>query len=460
MTGSEWLNCRDPWLMLEFLKSRASRRKFLLVGVACCRRARCLSDDRRLHRVIEVAEQCAVGWSEGSDLEAAMEPVSSMWGELPSRLDGPWSPSTFMTAAVRHVSGNGAGYAASFAARGLATLVDVEGSDRWSVAVSQEQAVQCELIRDVFGDPSRPFGFDPEWLRTDGVAAASLARRIDEIGCFEELPALVRCLEQAGCRDRSVIEHCLGPGPHVRGCWVIDALLGREPSVARGLLTERDWRDCDRPETLLHFLADKGTDRDWRRFALSCCRRIDHLIEDARSRAAIEVATRYAEGLASPSDLDEAHRAAREAAEEARHAVWTAEAEEGFCITPRYALTSLKLFAARAALGSVKLDPRRTDDPEGSYEATTCKPSHQWVLAVIARDVFVRIAAIAGAWSSSPVQDAIHAAEVIELRAQCDNLRSLFADHLGPPGDGGAWLPRGEVTAEWWCLLPTPRPRA
>jgi hypothetical protein len=34
-------------------------------------------------------------------------------------------------------------------------------------------------------------------------------------------------LEEAGCHDTDILAHCRGPGPHCRGCWVVDALLGK-----------------------------------------------------------------------------------------------------------------------------------------------------------------------------------------------------------------------------------------
>jgi hypothetical protein len=45
---------------------------------------------------------------------------------------------------------------------------------------------------------------------------------------FSDLPILADALEEAGCTDPDILTHCRGPGPHVRGCWVIDLLLGKE----------------------------------------------------------------------------------------------------------------------------------------------------------------------------------------------------------------------------------------
>ena len=45
---------------------------------------------------------------------------------------------------------------------------------------------------------------------------------------FERLPILADALEEAGCTDAAILGHLRGPGPHVRGCWVIDLLLGKK----------------------------------------------------------------------------------------------------------------------------------------------------------------------------------------------------------------------------------------
>jgi hypothetical protein len=45
---------------------------------------------------------------------------------------------------------------------------------------------------------------------------------------FDKLPALADALKQTGCADEQILSHCTQRGNHVRGCWVIDLLLGRE----------------------------------------------------------------------------------------------------------------------------------------------------------------------------------------------------------------------------------------
>ena len=54
-------------------------------------------------------------------------------------------------------------------------------------------------------------------------------RRLPE-GTLEpaRLAVLADALEDAGCTDGDLLTHLRGPGPHVRGCWVVDLLLGKE----------------------------------------------------------------------------------------------------------------------------------------------------------------------------------------------------------------------------------------
>ena len=45
---------------------------------------------------------------------------------------------------------------------------------------------------------------------------------------FGRLPVLADALEEAGCTTEAILSHCRQPGEHVRGCWVVDLLTGRE----------------------------------------------------------------------------------------------------------------------------------------------------------------------------------------------------------------------------------------
>src|ERR1043166_4261872 len=81
------------------------------------------------------------------------------------------------------------------------------------------------LFDDVFGDAFSPITLDPAW-RTDTVL--SLARQIYQSRDFSRMPILADSLRAAGCDDAHTIDHCRSPGPHVRGCWAVDLLRGKE----------------------------------------------------------------------------------------------------------------------------------------------------------------------------------------------------------------------------------------
>jgi hypothetical protein len=84
---------------------------------------------------------------------------------------------------------------------------------------------RCDLIRDVFGNP---FGRLP--LLTGPSAGLETVRHLAETiydePRFDHLPALAVALRDAGCHDEQILSHCRKPGNHVRGCWVVDWLLG------------------------------------------------------------------------------------------------------------------------------------------------------------------------------------------------------------------------------------------
>jgi hypothetical protein len=68
-------------------------------------------------------------------------------------------------------------------------------------------------------------GLDPSWLSWKGTVA-QIARTIYEECRWQDLPVLADALEDAGCEDREILDHCRRPGEHGRGCWVIDLFLG------------------------------------------------------------------------------------------------------------------------------------------------------------------------------------------------------------------------------------------
>ncbi len=92
-------------------------------------------------------------------------------------------------------------------------------------AISEpEERAQCVLVREIFGNPFRPVTFATEW-RTE--AAVGIAAKMYDARDFGNMPVLADALQDAGCDHADILSHCRGDGPHVRGCWVVDLVLGK-----------------------------------------------------------------------------------------------------------------------------------------------------------------------------------------------------------------------------------------
>jgi hypothetical protein len=108
---------------------------------------------------------------------------------------------------------------------------DVEEADGYAVlaAHAAAEAWCCDLIREVFGDPSRAAALrlEPGWLVANDGAALALARQAYDQQDFAGLPVLADALEDAGCAEDAMLSHLRSAGPHVRGCWALDLILGK-----------------------------------------------------------------------------------------------------------------------------------------------------------------------------------------------------------------------------------------
>jgi hypothetical protein len=93
----------------------------------------------------------------------------------------------------------------------------------------KELAANCDLLRCIFGNPFHPQPvLDSSILAWNGGTVPKLAQAVYEERAFDRLPVLADALEDAGCADAELLGHLRGPGPHVRGCWAVDLLLGKE----------------------------------------------------------------------------------------------------------------------------------------------------------------------------------------------------------------------------------------
>ena len=88
-----------------------------------------------------------------------------------------------------------------------------------------EELAQCHFLRDIFGNHFRRATLDAAWQTPEVM---TLSQAIYDNRAFDRLPVLARTLETAGCTDADILAHCRQPRVHVRGCWVVDLLLGRD----------------------------------------------------------------------------------------------------------------------------------------------------------------------------------------------------------------------------------------
>jgi hypothetical protein len=227
MTEQEWLACTDPQKMLEFLKGKASDRKLRLFACAFCRSVwHLLADGGRSRRpehsrhAVEVAEWYADGDATAAELADAWDDA---WAAAPPPENAPL-PDAAQDAdyaiccaawVACHDAARGAGGVATWAAAG-----DAVGD-----AASVKQAT---LLRCIFGNPFHPVALNAAWLAWDYGTVRKIARAIYYDRAFDRLPILADALEDAGCTDKAILDHCRQPGEHERGCWVVDLLLGKE----------------------------------------------------------------------------------------------------------------------------------------------------------------------------------------------------------------------------------------
>jgi hypothetical protein len=81
------------------------------------------------------------------------------------------------------------------------------------------------LHREIFGNPFRPATIDPWWCTS---TVTELAKGIYSEKTFHLMPILADALQDAGCGNADILNHCRQPGQHVKGCWLVDLLLGKK----------------------------------------------------------------------------------------------------------------------------------------------------------------------------------------------------------------------------------------
>jgi hypothetical protein len=224
---ANWYTCDDYRAMLEYLqrrkRHRPSRRKLCLFACACARRVWHLFPDESCRRAIKLAEDYVDGIGAVGELTRMLEEVKGIGAFAKGRVATAtvhWAAAILVDPKLRYPE---------YAARQAAHYAEQALRDeRWlrgcRVEGSKTGAVERVWLCDLLGDPFKPRAVDPSCLM---LSVTSVARAVYDGRRFEDMPVLADALEEAGCTNADILRHCRGPGPHVRGCWALDLILGK-----------------------------------------------------------------------------------------------------------------------------------------------------------------------------------------------------------------------------------------
>jgi hypothetical protein len=234
MTEDDWLTGFQPAALLLGKPVKVSERKLRLFAVACCRRIGARIPDPLSRTALSLAER----YADGQATEAERAATARRLRET-IRSEAMTSSRRCAREAVWYTTRAGSMLLAMGAARAAATAAEEAvreqlGSAGWNFNIPElhkpiedEHTAQADLVREVLGNPFRRPELKPYWLAWEDGIVVTLARTIYEESDFERLPILADALEEAGCTAAALLEHCRQPDGHVRGCWVLDQLLGK-----------------------------------------------------------------------------------------------------------------------------------------------------------------------------------------------------------------------------------------
>jgi hypothetical protein len=264
MTEAEWLACDNPDRMLRHLLGRERARGFLaLLGLrrtdeseppplpserklrlfvaACCSRIDSLLRDERSRNAIQASVRYADGLADPQELFVAR---ADAWSAVEANDPSVFAEYASLAGGAGH-SGKSWFWAARAAAKtasedieevltalpaaeraAIEAATEARSAEPWAKAIGA--AVRAGLAREVFGNPFNPAPLpSAAVLAWNDATVPRIAQGIYEEQAFDRLPILADALLDAGCDDDALIAHCRNEGPHVRGCWAVDAILDK-----------------------------------------------------------------------------------------------------------------------------------------------------------------------------------------------------------------------------------------
>jgi hypothetical protein len=228
LLGAENMTCWNPEQMLGAVRGQVGERKLRLFACACCRELLWQMLPEGSRRAIEVVERYADGQAGVEELRVAQAQAIADEAE----------EETEQAAAVASVA------AMAAAVEGFEDHLTMICRNTWygidesaGLAAIEAAATECVLVRDVHGNPFRPLPprrgkrrWDAQmrqWRGWNDGTVPRIAQGIYDERAFDRLPILADALLDIGCGKEDLIQHCRSAGPHVRGCWAVDLILGK-----------------------------------------------------------------------------------------------------------------------------------------------------------------------------------------------------------------------------------------
>ena len=241
MTEAEWLLCEDPLLLLRYLDTSrppelrppastlnhqwdrphvGMDRRFRLYSCLCCRSVWGHIPEEVSKEAVVAVEELLEGQRTCQETYADFIASSRVESQPDGRQrsdQGYWVVK-YLGRAFYKLTAAGGAIDLSVRVRHI-----LAANESGTLPLSAILTQQVGWIRDIFGNPFRPVTFPNSWLTEHTVGIASRMYDRD----FAAMPILADALEEAGCDNADILTHCREPGTHVRGCWVVDLVLGK-----------------------------------------------------------------------------------------------------------------------------------------------------------------------------------------------------------------------------------------